>query len=137
MIVFSAISYVFAGGNDATKTLFTNLTRTIKDSKAVSWTYNDQYSQGSFNFNGTKVSAFYSPDGSSLIGYSLEIGVKGLTQDMVQAVAKKYPNWTIVNAVYFIENQKTAKYFVQVFDGKRQLALQISQSGRVSLFSRM
>ena len=60
-----------------------------------------------------------------------------IAQDAVNAIQKKYPDWKITNAIYFVESNANGNYFAQVEKGNNKLALKITASGKVSIFSRM
>src|SRR4051812_9920551 len=80
----------FAGGNEADKKLLSDLTMALKNSTQVVHSSTADYNKATFSFNGKKVSAFYSLEDNSLIGFSIRLVGNDLPQDIVNAVQKKY-----------------------------------------------
>jgi len=126
----------FAGGKEDRK-LFNDLQTALKNSTAVQWSSTSDYNQAKYSFNGKTVSAFYRPEDNSLIGFSLHIVGNDLPQDIVNAIQKKYSDWKIVDAIYFIDENANGNYFAQVQKGKSKLALKVFANGRVSIFRTM
>jgi hypothetical protein len=135
LVAFSI--FAFAGGNDADKKLLSDLQAAMKASTSVKWSSTDNYSKGSFAFNSKTVSAYYDAENTSLIGFSIHLTGADFPQDAVNAIHKKYGDWTITDAIYFIDDHANGSYFAQVEKGKNKLALKVTASGNVSIFSRM
>jgi len=129
--------FAFAGGNDADKKLLSDLQAAMKASTSVKWTSTDDYSKGTFAFNGQTVSAFYDSETSALIGFSIHLQGAEFPQDAVNAIQKKYSDWKITDAIYFVDRSANGNYFAQVEKGSNKAALKISASGKVSFYSKM
>ena len=109
----------------------------MKASTSVKWSNVDEYSKGTFSFNGKTVSAYIDAETSAFVGFSIPLTGVDFPQDAVNAIQKKYPDWKITNAIYFVESNANGNYFAQVEKGNNKLALKITASGKVSIFSRM
>ena len=127
----------FAGGNKADKKLLSDLTMALKNSTQVVHSSTADYDKATYSFNGKKVSAFYTLENNSLIGFSIKMVGNDLPQDIVNAIQKKYSGWNIVDAIYFIDANARGSYFAQVQKGKNNLALKVYPDGKVGIFSRM
>jgi hypothetical protein len=135
LVAFSI--FAFAGGSDADKKLLSDLQAAMKASTSVKWSTVDEYSKGTFSFNGKTVSACLDAETSAFIGFSIHLTGADFPQDAVNAVQKKYPDWKITDAIYFVDDSANGNYFAQVEKGNNKLALKITASGKVSIFSRM
>ncbi len=124
----------FAGGNRDKKLLY-DLQTTLSYSRQVQWTSTSNYSQASFSFNGKSVSAYYLND-NSLVGFGIRSSQSELPKEVSGAISKKYGNWTIIDAMLFIEANGDVYYYVQVRRGRTNLALQIA-NGQAYIFTRM
>jgi hypothetical protein len=124
----------FAGGN-RDKKLLNDLQTTLKYSSQVQWTSTSDYSSASFSFNGKRVSAYYFTD-NTLIGFGIRSAQSELPKEVSDAISKKYSNWTIIDAMLFIEANADVCHYVQVRKGKTNLALKIA-NGHAYIFSRM
>jgi hypothetical protein len=126
----------FAGGNKADKKLLSDLQSTLKNSSQVKWNSTNNYNQATFNFNGKPVSAFYDLNDNSLIGFGIHFPQSELPKEVTDAIQKKYSEWSIVDAMLFIDEYGYINYFAQVRKGKNNLALKVS-NGRASIYTRM
>src|SRR5215831_4816843 len=115
--------FAFAGGNDADKKLLSDLQTAMKASTSVKWSTTDNYSKGTFAFNGKTVSGFYNPETNDLIGYSIHLTGTDFPQDAVNAIQKKYSDWKITDAIYFVDGNANGNYFAQIEKGKSKLAV--------------
>jgi len=127
----------FAGGNEADKKLLSDLTMALKNSTQVARSSTADYTKATYSFNGKTVSAFYSPEDNSLIGFSIHVVGNDLPQDIVNAIQKKYNGWKIIDAIYFIDKNANGNYFAQVQKGKSNLALKVYANGKVGIYRRM
>src|SRR5438552_11260852 len=134
LVALSTLS--FASGKEDQK-LFSDLQTALKNSTTVKWSSTSNYNQATYSFNGKTVSAFYGLDDNSLIGFSIHVVGNDLPQDIVNAVQKKYKDWKIVDAIYFIDSNANGNYFVQAQKGKSNLALKVYANGHISIFDRM
>src|SRR4051812_9763760 len=113
----------FAGGNKADKKLLSDLQSTLRNSAHVQWSSTNNYNRATFNFNGKPVSAFYDLDNNSLIGFTIRFAQDELPAEITDALKKKYSDWSIVDALLFIDEYGYVNYFAQVHKGKIDLAL--------------
>jgi hypothetical protein len=135
---FVAISvFAFAGGSEADKKLLSDLQTAMKTSTSVKWSSTDNFSKGTFAFNGKTVSAFYDAETSALIGYSIHLTGTDFPQDAVNAIQKRYSNWKITDAIYFVDANANGNYFAQVEKGTTKLALKVTASGKVMIFNKI
>jgi hypothetical protein len=125
----------FAGGNKDKK-LLSDLQTTLKSSTQVQWSTTNDYNRASFSFNGKPVSAYYDLNDNSLIGFGINLSLTELPKEMTDAIQKKYSDWSIVDALLFVDEYGYVNYFAQVRKGKSNLALKIA-NGRAFIYSRM
>lgn len=135
LVAFSI--FAFAGGKDADKKLLNDLHAAMKASTSVTWTSTDNYSKGTFTFNDQTVSAYLDPETNALIGFVIQLTGANFPQEAVNAIQKKYADWKITDAIYFIDDNANGNYFAQVEKGKNKLALKVTASGNVSIYRRM
>jgi hypothetical protein len=129
--------FAFAGSSDADKKLLGDLQSAMKASTAVKWNYTSDYTQGTFAFNNQTVSVYYDAENSTLIGFSIHLKGAEFPQDAVNAIQKKFSDWKITDAIYFIDQNANGNYFAEVEKGKNKLALKVTASGNVTIFNRM
>jgi hypothetical protein len=135
LIAFSITS--FAGGNKADKKLLSDLTMALKNSTEVQHSSTDAYTRATFSFNGKTTSVYYDQFDSKLIGFSIRITESELPQAALETLKKKYSNWTVVDAIIFIDGDANVKYYAQVKKDKKNLALQLSANGHVDVYHQM
>jgi hypothetical protein len=135
LVIFSTAS--FAGGNEAERKLLSDLTMALKNSTEVVRSSTSDYTRATYSFNGKTVSAFYAPENNSLIGFSIHVVGNDLPQDVVNAIQKKYNDWKIIDAIYFIDENANGNYFAQVQKGENNLALKVYGNGGVGILTRM
>ena len=135
LVAFSIAS--FAGGSETDKKLLSDLQAAMKASTSVKWSNTDAYSKGTFSFNGKTVSAYMDAESGALIGFSIHLAGADFPQDAVNAIQKKYADWKITDAIYFVDSNANGNYFAQVEKGKSKLALKVTSSGKVSIFDKM
>ena len=127
----------FAGGNKADKKLLSDLARTLKNSTQVIHPSTADYAQATFNFNGKATSVFYDQVDGELIGFRIPITESELPQAALETMKKKYGDWTLVDAIMFIDKDANVNYYTQVKKDKKNIALQLSLNGHVSFYRRM
>jgi hypothetical protein len=126
----------FAGGEKADKKLLSDLQTTLKSSAQVQWNTTNDYNRATFNFNGKPASAYYDLNDNTLIGFGIRLSQSELPKEVTGAIQKKYSEWSIVDALLFIDEYGYVNYFAQVHKGKSNLALKIA-NGRAFIFSKM
>src|SRR4051812_47534260 len=107
----------FASKNENGKQMLSDLEKAIKNSSQVQWSSSSAYTKGIFSFNGKSVSGFYDLDNGSLIGFSIHLVGNDFPQDVSNLIQKKYPDWKITDAIYFIDSDGYANYFAKVEKG--------------------
>ena len=141
-ILFATLSLValslasFAGGNKADRKLLSDLTMTLKNSTQVVHSSTADYTKATFSFNGKTTSAYYDVD-YELIGFSIRIKESELLQAALETMKKKYSDWTLADAIMFIDKDANVKYYTQVKKDKKNIALQLSLNGHVSFYNRI
>lgn len=138
--ILSAVLFVilsvaaFAAGKD--EALLKSLTEALKHSKQVSWSSNTTHNRAAFGFNGQTVVAYYDKENENLVGYSIYLTPSDLPQDSKAALAKKYPDWQITEAIMFIDSDGYANHFVRAKKGKKDIALKVNGT-KISFYSQM
>ena len=127
----------FAAGSKADKKLLSDLTMTLKNSTQVAHSITDNYTKATFSFNGKTTSVFHDQVDGELIGFSIRITESELPQTALESVKKKYSDWTLVDAIMFIDKNANVNYYTQVKKDKQNIALQLSSNGHVSFYKRI
>jgi hypothetical protein len=127
----------FAGGSKADKKLLSDLTMTLKNSSQVVHSITANYTKATFSFNGKTTSVFYDQVDGELIGFSTRITESELPQAALETMKKKYSDWTLVDAIMFIDKDANVNFFTEVKKDKTNLALRLSLNGHVSIYNRM
>jgi hypothetical protein len=127
----------FAGGNKADKKLLSDLTMTLKSATQVVQSSTADYTQATFNFNGKTTSVYYDQVDGELIGFSIRITESELPQAAVETMKKKYSDWTLADAIMFIDKDANVRYYTQVKKDKKNIALELSLDGHVSFYHTM
>jgi hypothetical protein len=135
MLVAFALT-TFAGTKNNDKQLLNDLQAALKSSSQVKWATKTDYNQATFSFSGRAVSAFYDINENSLIGFSIHYKMDELPKEVADAITKKYADWTVIDAMLFIDSNGDVNYFAQVQKGKSSLALKIA-NGRAGIYTRM
>ncbi len=115
----------FADGNKADKKLLNDLTTTLQYSSNVHRSSTSEYNFATFGFNGKAVFAFYYPDNNKFMGFSIHLTQSELPKEVSDALSKKYSDWSIVDAILFVNESGRIYYFAQVKKNKANLALKI------------
>ena len=127
----------FADGSKADKKLLSDLTMTLKNSTQVLHSSIADYTKATFSFNGKTTSVFYDQVDGELIGFSTRITESELPQAALETMKKKYSDWTLVDAIMFIDKDANVNFFTQVKKDETNLALRLSLNGHVSIYNRM
>jgi len=127
----------FADGSKADKKLLSDLTMTLKNSTQVLHSSIADYTKATFSFNGKTTSVYYNQVDGELIGFSIRITEGELPKAALETMKKKYSNWTVVDAIIFIDGNANVKYYAQVKKDKKNLALQLSANGHVNIYQQM
>lgn len=134
LVVLSLSS--FAGGKNEDRKLLSDLQAALKSSTQVQWVSKADYNRATFMFNGKVVAACYDQYDDHLIGFSIHFAQTDLPKEVAEAISKKYSDWSVVDAILFIDSDAYVNYFVQVQKGKSNLALKII-NGKASIYSKM
>ena len=109
---------------------FKNSTQVVHSSTA-------DYTRSTFSFNGKSTSVYYDQVDNKLVGFSIRITESELPQAALETMKKKYSDWTMVDAIMFIDKDANVKYYTQVKKDKKNIALQLSLNGHVSFFNKI
>lgn len=126
----------FTGEKNVDKQLLKDLSTTLKSSLQVHWTSKDEYSKATFNFNGKTASALYGSD-YELLGFSVQFNPTDLPAVVSDGIKNKYGDWSLTEAIIFIDAAGHINYYARVEKNNKSLALKISPNGDVSMFSRI
>jgi hypothetical protein len=124
-----------AGTNDALLKNLKNAANSIKS--AAVWSTTGNFKSASFSFSGKQVKVFYDAEGEDLIGFSVKIGLDELPAGTADNVQKKFNGWTITDKIMFIDDNGNSNYYVQVTKGDHNLALNVTENGKVHIYSQM
>jgi hypothetical protein len=110
---------------------------TLKNSTQVVHSSTGDYNRAAFSFNSKTVAAYYSQADNEFIGFSTRITESELPQAALETMKKKYSDWTLVDAIMFIDKDANVSYYTQLRKDKKNIALQLSLNGHVSFYNRM
>ena len=127
----------FAGGSKADKKLLSDLTMTLKNSTQVVHSSTADYTKATFSFNGKTTSVYYDQIDGELIGFTIRITESELPQAALETMKKKYSDWTLADAIMFIDKDANITYYTQLKKDKKNIALQLSPNGHVSFYNTM
>ncbi len=99
----------------------------------VEWSARPTYFKATFQLDGKKIEAFYTPDGESL-GKSTSIALDNLPSAAKRYLAKKYAGYTFKEAIQFDSPEETV-YYVSAENEKQTVILKVD-GGLVSVQSR-
>ena len=137
LVLIALIITAFAGGNKADKKLLDDLAMTLKNSTQVVHSSTVDYTKATFSFNGKTTSVYYDQIDGELIGFTIRITESELPQAALETMKKKYSDWTLVDAIMFIDKDANVNFFTEVKKDKTNLALRLSLNGHVSIYNRM
>ena len=127
----------FAGGNKADKKLLSDLTMAFKNSTQVVHSSAADYTKTTFSFNGKTTSVYYDQVNNELIGFSIRITESELPQAALETMKKKYSDWTMVDAIMFIDKDANVNYYTQLKKDKKNIAVRLSLNGHASFYRPM
>ena len=128
---------VFAGGKNSNVQLLNNLKNAFKSFSQVTWQTTETYKKSSFTFDGKSVHIYLNAEDDALIGFTIQLGVNDLPQNTMENIEKKFAGWQVTDVILFIDADGNATYYAQVDNGKKSLALQISDKGKPSIYAHM
>lgn len=123
----------FAAGNKEEKKLLNQLSETFKSSSQVQWTTYANHKSGAFSFNGKPVMACYGTEENEFVGFSIPVNETELPGAALDNISKKFSGWKIANAIMLINAVADVKYYVQVSNGKKSYALDVT-NGRAQIY---
>jgi hypothetical protein len=122
LIAGSLVSYAFAASGENKKVSF-HIIKAFEsnfyEAQNVTWKVNEKFAKATFVLNDVTTDAFYSPSGE-FIGTSQAIALDKIPTAAKRAIAKKYADYTVREAIKFDRIDETA-YFVLVENEKNQL----------------
>ena len=133
LLVTSTFS-VFA--KDIDNKLLKELTTALKTSPVVQWSKTENYLRAAFNYNGKDVYAFYDVDNETLIGFSLHVDQQDLPPSFIRTVEEKYPGWSIVETILFIDAKADSNYFYLLKKDNKNLAVKAYGNGEIQILTR-
>ena len=95
------------------------------------------HTKATFSFNGKTTSVYYDQVDNELIGFTIRITESELPQAALETMKKKYSDWTLADAIMFIDKDANITYYTQVKKGKKNIALQLSLNGHVRFYRPM
>ena len=127
----------FAGPKSISASVTKHFTNTFTKAQNVTWKSDEQFDKVSFVLNNEKVEAFYDVQGE-LIGTSKTIAFDKLPKSAIQTITTKYtfPDYQVKECIEFqnVNNNET-NYYVSFTTKNEYIALEITRSGSVSVFS--
>ncbi|WP_207495003.1 hypothetical protein [Aridibaculum aurantiacum] len=100
----------------------------------VNWTLRDNFAKASFQLNGEKMEAFYDVEGNN-IGTSKAIAVDAIPTSAKRALAKKFADYTVTEAIQFDGVDESA-YYISADNSHEKLVLKVSATDIVSVYKR-
>jgi len=135
-LLFAFTSTYAANDKNADRQLVRDLSSSFKKSTQTKWVEKDQYRQAAFLFKNKAAYAFYST-ANDLIGFGFQLNQQDMPEVVSEVLKAKYSDWSVMEAMTFIETDGDNNYFVRVKKDNKQLALKITPAGKTSVFARM
>ena len=104
----------------------------FRDAQNVSWTVRESFVKASFSLLGQKVEAFFGDDGE-LIGTSRKVQFERLPVLAVSKIRKEYEGYAVGETIELTKYDDT-NYYVSLSKGEKKQILEVTPSGRVSVF---
>lgn len=121
----SVFSSAFAAGTNKVSNMALRTFQTeFGNATNVEWTVKSSFTKASFLKDGQNTEAFFDTDGN-LIGSSRAITIDQLPTDAKRSFAKKYPNYTINEAIRFDDNEKTS-FYLSAENEKESVVLRVT-----------
>lgn len=116
----------------------THFTTHFTKAKEVSWKADEQFAKASFVMDNEKVEVFYDLDGE-MIGTSKKLAFDKLPKAAIEILTTEYtyPEYQIKECIEFENADKEKNYYVSFTSSKGTIALEISKTGHVRLFSKI
>jgi len=128
----------FAGPTSISAKVTDHFTTTFSKAQNVSWQSDEKFDRVSFVLNNEKVDAFYDVQGE-LIGTSKTFAFDKLPKSAIQTLTTRYtyPEYQIRECIEFMNvNSNETNYYVSFAAKNGNIALEITKSGMVSVFSK-
>jgi hypothetical protein len=126
LIAVSLVSSAFAASGE-NKKVSLQITKAFEsnfnDVGNVTWNITEKFAKATFVLNDVTTEAFYSPDGE-FIGTSQAIALDKIPTVAKRAIAKKYTDYTVREAIKFDGVDETA-YYVSVENDKKSIVLKV------------
>ncbi len=136
-LMVALTSAAFADGKNSNAKFLSDLKTGLKSVDQSAWQTTDLYKKAHFTVNKTNVNAYVNPETNALICFAVSIDASALPENAMENIAKKYPGWKVLNPTMFITASGQTSYYVQVINGKDNLALSISVKGKPSIYSKI
>ena len=128
----------FASPKSISAKVTNHFTNTFTKAQNVSWKTDEHFDKVSFVLNNEKVDAFYDMQGE-LMGTSKAIAFDKLPKSAIQTITTKYtfPDYQVKECIEFLNvNNNETNYYVSFAAKNENIALEITRTGSVSVFSK-
>jgi hypothetical protein len=126
LIAVSLVSSAFAASGE-NKKVSLQITKAFESNfnevGNVTWNITEKFAKATFVLNDVTTEAFYSPDGE-FIGTSQAIALDKIPTVAKRAIAKKYVDYTVREAIKFDGVDETA-YYLSVENDKKSIVLKV------------
>lgn len=137
--VFAAVSLLLAtsafavnGPEKVSPKVKTAFEKSFTGASNVSWEKNDDFYFAHFKLNTRDMDAAYNENGE-LLGISRVIASGELPLNISRAIADKYPEYAVSNAVTEISYEEQTNYYVNVSNSRQLLKLKCNSNGEISV----
>lgn len=137
LMIAAGISAFAAPGAVSNKAI-SHFSSNFSKAANATWRSESKFDKVSFTTAGETMHAFYSHDGE-LLGTSKTMAFDKLPAKAITTLTTKYtyPTYQLKECIEFVSPEGEKNYYVSFATQNGTLALEISNKGRVSLFSKM
>ncbi len=135
LLAVSVVTSVYADGpSDVNATILYNFRSNFTDATNVTWVSKKDYVKAVFTLDNSTVEAFYKLTGE-LIGTSKNISLEELPISAKRTFARKFYDYTVVEAIRFEGTDETA-YYISAVNDKQSVILKVDGTNQLTMFKK-
>ena len=137
LVAIATTTSAFAGSTSNSKAT-AHFAAAFSKAKNVTWISNGKFEKVSFVMNNEQLTAFYDADGA-LVGTTKKIAFDKLPKAAIETITTDFtfPQYQVRECIEFVDDNHEKKYYTSFETSDETLVLEISQNGRVSIFTQI
>ncbi len=138
-VLFLSVALTSYGKTESKKaSLFKSLNTALQNSQTSSTSNYGDFKRTSFAFNEKMVSAYFDAENDNLIGFGIPMSANDLPAGTLEAMQKKYSQYSFQEAIMFISEGGSYGWYVSMTRAKKPtIVLTINTKGKVHYYTRM